>query len=1202
MAIEFEGGHSRSTRTREEAIQLLERDLANLSPEEREVVETMIRNLTDPPEDEPDLLTTIGRLEWVRTPVDMKTFCMDPYYLGNTCDTIYNVWLNDLTELFEGSYREAVFTGAIGTGKTFAASVGICRLLYILSCMRDPHRSFGIASNSNISVVCLSVNEILATKVAYENIATKIEASPYFQEHFPFDKTKKELRFPRKIWVAARASNDGSVLGLNVIAGLLDECICPESLVFLANGETACVVDLPLDDSVQVVSFGGDGRRVHASAWVKKSGNQQCYELSLENGSTIRASWHHPILTRCGDVLDFKFLSDILLGEEVVVYASEGSEALRGSEEKDLGGREEEDGEEEPVLREEAFERGAGEDVRGSQGADRLGALRGYEAEDRGGSSRSREIRGAEGEAVGSDENSLGRGRVEPEVSAERLGRGQPVLREAAYRGCEAAYRGRESRTTTHGRGARKDVPRSVRAIGRESGGVSDGEGWRCGSERRSGATGSGVVGRGQLGGELRVRGTGCEVRDECWDKVDGSRLQGSTEVWTDQSDRGQVSGDTGERRGSSSRGIEILRRRRMGPRRLGRELSVARVVSKRDLGVQPTYDVSVPGYECFVADGALVHNTNFMPRATKNQDPRFNLQDRAEVLYNAMQRRMKSRFERKGQLPGILFVVSSKQTHDDFTARRINESIKDPTIFVRDYSLWETKPDAYYSGDWFHVVVGNEQAPSRIVRDDEDVEILKLSLPDDCVVIEAPEDFRIDFEKDLEGAIRDLAGVATVTVSPYIQRRAKIVEATRPDLQHPFSVEVYDPSMAGNFYWSKMVQFDPEEGVSRPILNPHAPRHIHIDPSSTGDATGFAMGHISSWRQVVRRDDEGGKYPETAPEITVDVLLKIIPPIGGEIVLGDVRKLVYQLSRHGYMITCVSIDSWNSVDAIQKLNQRGFNAIQLSVDRTMGPYELVKMALYEDRLYYYDYPPLLQELRELQRDFIKRKVDHPLKGCFVGSTRIPLLDGTHPMIGELSGREVLVASVRQDGSMVPGRARGRRTEPVCELVDVILDSGAVERCTPEHQWMLRDGSYKEAQHLRPADCLMLVSHWDGPEIGGHHKVRAVIPVHLATPVPMYDLEVDEYSNFALCSGVLVHNSKDVSDALAGIVATLTENSSNLPIGFMKSVPRGGDVWMAEHEQAALARRFGSEDAPDMSPDPITGLGMLPPFLTGSDD
>jgi hypothetical protein len=670
VTIEYQDGHWRSVRTPQETTGLLEEDLETLSEEERAVMETILQELADP-EGSAELLQTLGNLEWVRTPVDMKTFVMDPYYLGNTCDNLYPILLKDLTALFDEGYREAVFTGAIGWGKTFAASIGICRLLYILSCMRDPHRSFGIAANSNISIVCLSVNEILATKVAYENIATKIEASPYFQEHFPFEKTKKELRFPKKVWVAARASNDGSVLGLNVIGGLLDE--------------------------------------------------------------------------------------------------------------------------------------------------------------------------------------------------------------------------------------------------------------------------------------------------------------------------------------------------------------------------------------------------TNFMPKATKNQDPRFNLQDRAEVLYNAMQRRMKSRFERKGRFPGILFVVSSKQTNDDFTAKRIRESITDPKVFVLDYALWDVKPEIHYGGEWFHVVVGNEQAPSRIIADDEDIDEVRVTLPEDCVIIAVPEDFRADFENDLEGAIRDLAGVATVAVSPYIQRRTKIVDAVHPSLKHPFSVSVYDPSQPGRFYWHKMLCPDPEaEGGNRPIISPHAPRHIHIDPSLTGDSTGFVMGHISGWTEVVRRDDEGNKYPERAPEITADVILKIVPPIGGEIILGEVRKLVYQLSRHGYMITCVSIDSWNSADAIQKLNQRGFNALQLSIDRTMDPYDLLKSALYEDRLHIYDYPELLRELRELEHDRIKRKVDHPLRG-----------------------------------------------------------------------------------------------------------------------------------------------SKDIADALAGIVYTLTEHSSSIPLAILKSVPDHGDAWMQEHQQAALARSYGSADVTDMSED-AASMTALPPFLVGS--
>lgn len=40
--------------------------------------------------------------------------------------------------------------------------------------------------------------------------------------------------------------------------------------------------------------------------------------------------------------------------------------------------------------------------------------------------------------------------------------------------------------------------------------------------------------------------------------------------------------------------------------------------------------------------------------------------------------------------------------------------------------------------------------------------------------------------------------------------------------------------------------------------------------------------------------------------------------------------------------------------------------------------------------------------------------------------------------------------------------------------------------------------------------------------------------MHLSRAESVFDLEVDDHSNFALASGVFVHNSKDVADAAAG--------------------------------------------------------------------
>jgi hypothetical protein len=380
----------------------------------------------------------------------------------------------------------------------------------------------------------------------------------------------------------------------------------------------------------------------------------------------------------------------------------------------------------------------------------------------------------------------------------------------------------------------------------------------------------------------------------------------------------------------------------------------------------------------------------NFLARTAK--EAQMGIVDRAETIYNTIQRRMKSRFERHGKLPGMLFIVSSKKTMDDFTARRIRDSKDDPTVFVRDYALWDTKPEDQYSKDRFWVLCGNDTVPSKVLTD---VEYLKLkdNVPENATLIAAPEDFRRDFERDLEGSIRDLAGVATVAINPFIQRREKLMECVDHTRSHPFSTLVYDPSKPGNFLWSKMVKESPERGFTgnphesslqlRPILNPRVPRHIHIDPSLRGDATGFVMAHIGGWTDVVRRSDDKKEYLERAPIYVVDLMLRIVPPTGGEIVLGELRHLVYDLAAHGYMITGVTLDSWQSADTIQQLNQRGFQSKVLSVDVTTDPYENLKTALYENRVSYYEYTPVIEELQQLERKFDGRrtKIDHPPKG-----------------------------------------------------------------------------------------------------------------------------------------------------------------------------------------------------------------------------
>ncbi|MHC5614872.1 MAG: intein-containing RctB family protein [Nostoc sp.] len=95
--------------------------------------------------------------------------------------------------------------------------------------------------------------------------------------------------------------------------------------------------------------------------------------------------------------------------------------------------------------------------------------------------------------------------------------------------------------------------------------------------------------------------------------------------------------------------------------------------------------------------------------------------------------------------------------------------------------------------------------------------------------------------------------------------------------------------------------------------------------------------------------------------------------------------------------------------------------------------------------------------------------------GCFIGDTLIPLVDGKSYRIKDLMdwGKEFIVYACTPTGKIVAAQATAKLTRRNAPLVKVILDNGEEIICTPDHQFMLRDGTYKEAQLLQAATSLM---------------------------------------------------------------------------------------------------------------------------------
>jgi hypothetical protein len=399
-------------------------------------------------------------------------------------------------------------------------------------------------------------------------------------------------------------------------------------------------------------------------------------------------------------------------------------------------------------------------------------------------------------------------------------------------------------------------------------------------------------------------------------------------------------------------------------------------------------------------AFAGFIDETSFMGTAKEiDRMGREVITDKGEAIYKSIIRRMKSRFLKVGRLPGLMLLASSKERPTAFVEKRIDQAREqaDPHFFVREYATWDVKSKEDFTADTFKVVVGNEKHHSRILSGDPDEEekFHRMELQ----IIEVPTEYKGDFERDLDGAIRDIAGYATMAVSPYMHRTEMVYESADDTLVCPLGgsdpgdiQENWLASTLLDIHWGRVAKHFQRrlpggytETAWRPIRHPDAIRYAHIDPSLSGDCSGLTIAHIAGWTEVVRRDKSMEEYSELAPIIETDLVLRIIPPPGDEILLSDVRAIIYQYTEHGFNIRYVTMDSYQSADALQQLRKRGIEAEVVSVDKTTEPYDVLKTTMYESRLRMHLHTWCQREITQLQRVPKARgkgyKIDHPKIG-----------------------------------------------------------------------------------------------------------------------------------------------------------------------------------------------------------------------------
>lgn len=137
-----------------------------------------------------------------------------------------------------------------------------------------------------------------------------------------------------------------------------------------------------------------------------------------------------------------------------------------------------------------------------------------------------------------------------------------------------------------------------------------------------------------------------------------------------------------------------------------------------------------------------------------------------------------------------------------------------------------------------------------------------------------------------------------------------------------------------------------------------------------------YSASFLKSLEAAGRPAAQGDDQPRDG--LWVELMLQVRAMDGREVRFADLLDFaVWLRDVRGFNILGLSYDGWQSVGEQQRARGKGFNCVEISVDRDNGAAELVKELVYAGLLNYYPHPTFLREAEELVYD-AKDKVDHP--------------------------------------------------------------------------------------------------------------------------------------------------------------------------------------------------------------------------------
>jgi hypothetical protein len=375
---------------------------------------------------------------------------------------------------------------------------------------------------------------------------------------------------------------------------------------------------------------------------------------------------------------------------------------------------------------------------------------------------------------------------------------------------------------------------------------------------------------------------------------------------------------------------------------------------------------------------GAITDEISFMSIVEESKQVAGNYgmggrYDQADIVFSNITRRRARSFTTRGVSIGCVCAPSSTRYKGDYIDQKMAEAeeLQTPGVLTQRYKQYDIAPlkDAEdLLGKTFRLLVGTDDYPTRVLHDPNE------NVPTNALVENVPISYKRYFLSDPEGAARDVLGIASHSITPFFAQRHKVIEAILDGKEAGLRTYVRKSELVLGV--DGMPQID-EELLP---LDRETPRFVHVDLSSTIDATGISIVKYDGHTPII--DPQQPDRYELMPKFVVEAAISIKPDSLNQIDPAEVRKWVIQLATfHKLNIACVSYDSWQSKESLGLLRAAGIPSQEISVDKTSEPYRTFRSAVYEGRVQLPDLEHLRLEMISLEYIADKDKIDHPPKG-----------------------------------------------------------------------------------------------------------------------------------------------------------------------------------------------------------------------------